>query len=213
MPTRMPMFPLGTPLLPGSILPLHVFEPRYRQMIADCLAGDGEFGVPLITRGREVGGGDERAMVAAVARIARHETYADGRMGLIAVGTRRVRVVEWLPDDPYPMAAVEEHPDTDEDTAAGDETTMRFLGACHAQTRRVLAMASELGESVPDPETEIASEPGLAAYHLASMAPLGPLDRLRVLSAPSVRERFAVLAQCLEDAEAMLRFRLGAPPP
>ena len=60
----LPMFPLGTVLLPGAVLPLHVFEPRYRQLVQDCLAGEPEFGVVLIERGSEVGGGDQRATSA-----------------------------------------------------------------------------------------------------------------------------------------------------
>ncbi|MGI9644583.1 MAG: LON peptidase substrate-binding domain-containing protein, partial [Ilumatobacteraceae bacterium] len=61
----MAMFPLGMVLLPGGVLPLHVFEERYRRMIVDCLQTDGtpEFGQALITHGSEAGGGDERAMV------------------------------------------------------------------------------------------------------------------------------------------------------
>jgi Lon protease-like protein len=65
----LPMFPLGTVLLPGGVMPLHVFEPRYRQMIKDCMASDAEFGVTLIERGSEVGGGDVRSEVGTVARI------------------------------------------------------------------------------------------------------------------------------------------------
>ena len=68
--TRMAMFPLGTVLLPTGILPLHVFELRYRRMIEECLAADTpEFGVVMIERGREVGGGDQRSHVGTVARI------------------------------------------------------------------------------------------------------------------------------------------------
>ena len=63
------MFPLGTVLLPGAVLPLHVFEPRYRALVADCLAGEQEFGVVLIERGSEVGGVDVRRDIATVARI------------------------------------------------------------------------------------------------------------------------------------------------
>ena len=68
----MPMFPLGQPLLPGAVLPLHVFEPRYRQLVQDTLADDvnpPEFGVTIIERGWEVGGGDHRGMIGTVARI------------------------------------------------------------------------------------------------------------------------------------------------
>ena len=72
----MPMFPLGTVLLPGGVLPLHVFEPRYRQLVVDCLAddtADPEFGVTLIERGSEVGGGDQRTTVGVVARMVQVE--------------------------------------------------------------------------------------------------------------------------------------------
>ena len=65
----MPMFPLGTVLFPYAVLPLHVFEPRYRVMTRRCLDGDREFGVVLIERGSEVGGGDVRFGVGTIARI------------------------------------------------------------------------------------------------------------------------------------------------
>jgi uncharacterized protein len=78
----MPMFPLGSVLLPGGVLPLHVFEPRYRQMVIDCLQQDGtpEFGQALITHGREAGGGDERATIGTVAQLIQIEALVcDGR--------------------------------------------------------------------------------------------------------------------------------------
>src|SRR5262249_43335827 len=67
------MFPLGNALLPGGMLPLHVFETRYRVMVRELVGGDGEFGVVLISRGHEVGGGDTRENVGCRARIARAE--------------------------------------------------------------------------------------------------------------------------------------------
>ena len=66
----MPMFPLGTVLFPHMGLPLHVFEARYQALTRDCLDGNGEFGVVLIERGSEVGGGDTRFGVGTVALIA-----------------------------------------------------------------------------------------------------------------------------------------------
>src|SRR5260370_38243553 len=66
---RLPMFPLGTVLLPFAHLPLHIFEPRYRALVKDCTPGDGEFGVVLIERGHEVGGGDVRFEGGPVAHI------------------------------------------------------------------------------------------------------------------------------------------------
>src|SRR3546814_19261198 len=107
----LPMFPLGSAVVPGAGLPLHVFEDRYRALMKDCMAGDREFGVVLIERGSEVGGGDVRADVGTVARIAEASELPDGRWALIAVGDRRIRVTSWLPDDPYPRAAVEPWPD------------------------------------------------------------------------------------------------------
>src|SRR4051794_19374446 len=105
---RLPMFPLGTVLFPYATLPLHVFEPRYRMMVRTVLRDDHEFGVVLIERGSEVGGGEARFEVGTVARIVHAAELDDGRFALTAVGLRRLRVTEWLPDDPYPQAVVEE---------------------------------------------------------------------------------------------------------
>src|SRR3954447_12098654 len=102
----LPMFPLGSVLLPSVFLPLHVFEPRYRALTEHCLAGEREFGVVLIERGSEVGGGDVRSPVGTVARILEAVQFDDGRWALGVVGTRRVRVTAWLDDDPYPRAEV-----------------------------------------------------------------------------------------------------------
>src|SRR5258708_27579797 len=102
----MPMFPLGTVLFPHALLPLHVFEPRYRLMTQRVLRGEGEFGVVLIERGSEVGGGDTRFGVGTVARIVRAQELPDGGYALATVGLRRIRVTRWLADDPFPRAEV-----------------------------------------------------------------------------------------------------------
>ena len=117
---RLPMFPLSAVLFPHAELPLHVFETRYRQLTVDCLAGDGEFGVVLIARGSEVGGGDQRVGVGTVARIEKAAPLADGRWFLVARGTERITVSEWLPDDPYPTAMVEPKETTDAAVAGPD---------------------------------------------------------------------------------------------
>src|SRR3954454_16073722 len=105
------MFPLGTVLLPGAFLPLHVFEERYRALVAACMAGTPEFGVALIERGSEVGGGDARFDTGCVARIIEARELPDGRFAVATVGDRRIRVRSWLPDDPYPRADIDEWPD------------------------------------------------------------------------------------------------------
>src|ERR1700722_18532641 len=100
------MFPLGSVLFPFEMLPLHVFEERYRQMIASCLAGDQRFGVVLIARGSEVGGGDVRHDFGTIATIEVASPTPDGRYGVLARGGERLRVESWLPDAPYPRALV-----------------------------------------------------------------------------------------------------------
>lgn len=201
----LPMFPLGSVLLPGMVLPLHVFEERYRALVRDCLAGSREFGVALIERGSEVGGGDIRAMVATVAQILQAEELPDGRWGLVAVGTRRVRVVEWLPDGPYPLAMVEEWPDA----LAADGAELRALyDAQVASLRRVLAMAVELGVEA-SPMVELSEDPAEGSFHLGVLAPLGPLDRQRLLTAPGPMERLILLEDMLADQLLMLEARLA----
>src|SRR5580765_5978986 len=108
---EMPMFPLGSVLFPS------LFLPRYRALAKHCLAPEREpeFGVVLIERGSEVGGNDVRTSVGTVARVLEAAELDDGRWVLGTVGTRRIRVVEWLPDDPFPRAVIE---DWDDEVAA-----------------------------------------------------------------------------------------------
>jgi uncharacterized protein len=206
--TTLPMFPLGSVLLPGMAIPLHVFEPRYRQLVHHCLAsteeGAGpEFGVTLIERGSEVGGGDVRTDAGTVARIVEAAMLDDGRWYLVVVGTRRVRVARWLDDDPYPRADVEDWPDADEGAPAEgvDELT--------AALRRVLALRAELGEAAPPATLLLAEDPTLALWQIAGAAGIGPLDLQSVLVAPSVADRRALVAELLTDAEEVLRAQLG----
>ena len=142
------MFPLGSVLLPGMLLPLHVFEDRYRQMVDDVLAASAggrerpaEFGVCLIERGSEVGGGDVRSDVGCMARILEGQQTDDGRWALLSVGDRRVRITEWLVDDPYPMAIVEDWPDPAMPTPPDDqlddiERTVRRVACWPASSAR-----------------------------------------------------------------------------
>lgn len=200
----LPMFPLGSVLVPGAVLPLHVFEPRYRQLVADCLTGEPEFGVTLIDRGSEVGGGDQRSMIGTVARIVQVAELPDDRFAVVAVGARRIRVNAWLPDDPYPLADVDDWPDEPADGAELEP----LVREVERDVRRLLALAIELGDTSADAAPEIATDALLASYHLIAMAPLGPMDRQRLLAAPGPRERLAGLHELTADLEAMLRFRL-----
>jgi Lon protease-like protein len=199
----LPMFPLGTVLVPGAVLPLHVFEPRYRTLVADCLAGEPEFGVVLIERGSEVGGGDVRRDVGTVARVTELAELPGERYALVTVGVRRIRVVRWLADDPYPRAEVEDWPDVldADDGPPLEEVSVRL--------RRVLALQAELGEPAPPATAELSDDPILATYHVTALAPLGPDARYRLLSAPGPAARRTLLGSLLAEAEETLRFRLS----
>jgi uncharacterized protein len=210
----MPMFPLGSVLLPGGILPLHVFEPRYRDMIRECLRADGEpeFGQVLISRGWETGGGDDRAMVGTVAQMLQVEAIDENRYALIAVGTRRLVINAWLPDDPYPIADVDDWPDVDPDAAG----LALDVAASHARVRAARSLAAEVAALVGDVpadgggvDDEISDDPLLATYHLSTLAPIGPADRFRLLAAPGPAARLDLLDEILDDVEAMLKFRLS----
>ncbi|MEI8240684.1 MAG: LON peptidase substrate-binding domain-containing protein, partial [Actinomycetota bacterium] len=94
--TTMPMFPLGSVLMPGRLLTLHVFEPRYLALVHACLDAEAhEFGVVLIERGNEVGGGEQRLDVGTVARMMEVAQTDDGRYAVLAIGTRRIVVPQW----------------------------------------------------------------------------------------------------------------------
>ena len=198
------MFPLGTVLVPSAGLPLHVFEPRYRALVRDCLAGDKEFGVVLIERGSEVGGQDVRTDVGTVARILEAVELPDGRWALATVGVRRVRVLEWLPDDPYPVAELVDWPDPD----PGDGYEVA-LTDCTARLRRALALAAEAGDATAPATIELSADPVLASYQATAVAPLGPFDRQRLLTADTPEARVAQLAELLRDAIDLLELRLG----
>ena len=201
----LPMFPLGTVLLPGSILPLHVFEPRYRALVHDCLAGAREFGVVLIDRGSEVGGGDVRTDVGARARIVQAQELDDGRWAVLAVGLQRLRVREWLEDDPYPRADVEDWPEGDDPA----EPSAPVLADVVIRLRRVLALAAEAGDVSFPASLDLSDDPVLAGYQACAAAPLGPHDQRRLLAAASPAARLVLLDDLLTGAEEVLAFRLG----
>lgn len=207
---RLPIFPLGTVLLPYGLLPLQIFEPRYRALMADLLVEPArtrddnvELGIVLIERGHEVGGGDERSSLGTIARIVRAEQLADGRWFILAAGSRRFRVVEWLPDDPYPLADVEDL--AAEGWQAGAD---RQLHEAEREVRRAIGLAGELGEAVSQPE--LSDDPVVASWQLCNAAPLGAFDRQRLLAVGDVGERLTLLAELARDAASMLAFRLGA---
>lgn len=219
------MFPLGSVLLPGMALPLRVFEPRYRVLVDTVLLADEpEFASVLIERGSEVGGGEVRTTVGCVARILEMARHADGQVSLLAVGTRRIVVEQWLEDDPFPRALVRDWPDDPEasdgagEASGTDGPEAADLGPaidrCAATVHELARLAVEIGLVDGDPteldqRPALSDDPSLRVYQLATLSPLGPLDRQRVLSTPALRVRVALLEELLEDQRIVLEAQRG----
>jgi Lon protease-like protein len=193
--SELAMFPLGSVLFPAMPLALRVFEPRYLQMLQDLLPdGPAEFGVVLIERGQEVGGGVKRFSTGTVAQIAELKV-ADGALAVLAEGTRRVEVVEWLAEDPYPRARVREPAPLQWDEALGERRDQT-----EGLVRRTLARASEFEDLAWSPAVQLSDDPVDALWQLAAIAPLGPLDQLRLLSCTTARELLDAIFAATQDA-------------
>jgi Lon protease-like protein len=179
------MFPLGSVLFPSMPLALRVFEERYLAMLAHVLQDEpSEFGVVLIERGQEVGGGEKRFDVGTVARIAQLES-AEGFVALVAHGTRRIRIEEWLPDDPYPRALV-----TELDELDWDASLEPVRDRVEQSVRRSLAVGAEFGDVQYSATVELEDDPVDAAWQLAGIAPLAELDQLQLLRSGSLLDLF-----------------------
>ena len=195
----LPMFPLGSALLPGNLLPLQVFEPRYLTMLRDVAGGEGRFGVVLIERGYEVGGGDQRFAIGTVASIEQLQPTADGRIRLLVRGEDRFEVVHWLPEDPYPRAEVRRLPDLE----WSSEHTPRLADTEHV-VRRALVVVSEYRAPLWSPDVELSQDPVTRSWQLAGIAPLGALDQLALLRSSSVEELLERTAQMTTEALDLL---------
>lgn len=203
------MFPLGTALLPGEELPLRIFEPRYRQMLTDCLDGPRRFGPPrfgvvLIARGSEIGGGDVRHDVGTFAMIDEVAREPDGRAVLTCTGGGLFEVIEWLPDDPYPRARVRSLPgrrgtadDRDRLLAIG-ATIREVIGEAYARR------GADLPAAIPAFDAADLDEVGVFGW--AARLPIGPADRQSLLEAPDRASQALVLADAVDGIAARVRF-------
>ncbi len=232
-PATIPMFPLGRALLPGESLPLRIFEPRYRMLLTDTLdeyrtlldrreedprapepvLRPPGFGVVLISQGHEVGGGDARYDVGTYADIAQMSRRPDGQAALSCVGGNRFRVVEWLPEAPYPRATVQPLPTppvTVEHRAAFGLLCARVVTLLEdfADDRGVAAIelnpVERLVIDLTSLDADLAVELGVAGW--AARLPIGSSDRQSVLEADDADTQLRIFDDAIDGLAAAVAF-------
>ncbi len=174
---QMPLFPLNTVLFPGMVLPLHIFEPRYRLMIQRCIKLEQPFGVVLIREGSEVGGPAVPHDVGTTAVITQANWLPDGRIDIQTVGQERFRIHGVRQQEPFMVGLVEDYPleGADDPGAVGLADSLRL--GLHAYLD-ALARATEAEVSLGD-----LPEAGLPlAYFAAIMLPLPLEDKQSILA-------------------------------
>lgn len=195
-----PMFPLGSVAFPMTPLALRIFEERYLVMLGRLLdEDDPQFGVVLIERGHEVGGGEHRFGVGTLARVER-VVPQEGAIPVVARGTTRFEVLEWLDDDPYPRARIREI-----DGLQWNEALQPLLDEAEAIVRRVLARAATVQRTAWDADVELSDEPLARAWQVAAIAPLGELDQLQLLRATTAGGLLRATIDLTLAAEELLR--------
>lgn len=206
-----PLFPLGSPLFPGMVQQLHIFEPRYRALVADLLEGvetgsPAVFGVVAIREGFEVGADGARALadVGCVAHVRGIATLPDGRFELIVVGFQRFRLDQVIEDrTAYLQAQVSWVPELLGPAAAESVEPVR---ASFAAYRADLARD---GEDVGD--LDLPDDATLLSYAIGAAMVLPVADRQRVLAAGTTTDRLEVLRHLLIRERQVLQ-RLHAVP-
>ncbi|MGN6502273.1 MAG: LON peptidase substrate-binding domain-containing protein [Pseudolysinimonas sp.] len=190
-----PMFPLGSVLFPSVAIPLRVFEPRYLTMVGRLLdEEEPEFGVVLIERGSEAGGGDQRASVGTMARLVSVAAGSEDLL-IVGVGTRRFTVERWVDEDPYPQAELSTLPEID-----WSEALAPLRAEAEAVVRRAIARVAEPDS---DADVELSDDPAEAVWQLAAIAPLGEYDKYTLLRSTSMEGLLRRMIDLTLEAEEL----------
>lgn len=212
---EIPLFPLNTVLFPGAPLPLRVFEPRYRAMMADLLGDDipdgpggppdapASFAVARIREGLEVGGRADTHDVGSLASVEWVRVDADGTIDLLVRGARRFRIERRLPDDPYPLI---EATVLGEPPGARADEALRFAQLAAVRYGEAVAL---LLRSEPE-EVALPDDPVAASYVFAASLSVELHVLQMLLEIPTASERL-VRAATIARAEANLLSVVGPP--
>ena len=212
MSTRLPLFPLGSVLFPGLVLPLHIFEPRYRQLIEDLLAGPEprQFGVIAIRRGRETGVDGVSALfeTGCTAVLRQAERLDDGKFDVVAVGGQRFRLGELADPAPYLSGAVELLPDEVGDHAEA-ELAARAVQRLFRAYLDLLAQRGGVRVTVSD----LPDEPVLLSHLVAAAIVVDLPHKQRLLEEPDARRRLAAERSLLAREIRITRSLTTTPAP
>lgn len=195
----LPLFPLHVVLFPGRPLPLHVFEPRYRALLEECLADDRRFGVVAIRYGRAERGCADVYEVGTVAEIVRVERLPDGRSNIVTRGAERFRIQQLIRDDSYMSARVDLLDEPPADAAIGP-----LVAALRSQLDAYL-QAIGAGEQLAG---RLPSGPAALAWLAACAAELQLSEQQQLLEIDSLAERLRATMRFLRREQSLLR-RLG----
>jgi Lon protease-like protein len=204
MTATMPLFPLGTVLYPGLVLPLHIFEERYRQLVRDLLAGPEPrcFGVVAIRKGRETGIDGVAALHQIGCTATLHEVtpFEDGRYQLVTVGTQRFRLLALDQSQPYLQGEIDLLAEETGDEAAA---ALAARAVQQAFGDYLAALAAYRGTTITLPE--LPGEPVLLSYLVAATMIVDLADRQLLLAEPDAAARLAAERVMLTREIAMLR--------
>ena len=189
MPSRLPIFPLKVVLFPGTPLPLHIFEPRYKRMLADCLAADRRFGITPLS---DEHGAPEPGTVGCVAEVRVNQELPDGRSNIVVLGGSRFVLSRLLEESlPYPVALVQTFDDDPAtDPAAEDTSTLRRLFL------EYFAGLRQLNDTEPE-EPTLAEEARVLSFQVAGSLECDPGVKQRLLAERSTKRRVQALIQLL----------------
>lgn len=183
---QLPLFPLNVVLFPGMVLPLYIFEPRYREMIGRCLEEKSPFGVALIREGSEVGEAAVPYKVGTAARILRTQNESDGRMRITVVGTQRFRIEQLDTSHSYLSATVVPLPVTGGGTKLAAELMQRLRPKITDYVD-VLARASNQQISLD----RLPQDPKTLAFLVAIALQINNDEKQALLELPGVPEMLA----------------------
>ena len=211
MSETLPLFPLGAVLYRGMLLPLHIFEERYRQLVRDLLEGSDprRFGVIAIRKGRETGidGVHSLYEVGCVATLRRVEQLEDGRFDIITIGTQRFKLLSLDETRPYLQGEVELL-----DDVTGQVAAMPLVRTVQTAFRGYLDALTEWGGATVRIQ-ELPDEPTLLSFIVAAAMIIDLTERQGLLAEPDTLRRLNVQRALLSRETAMLRTTTSRPAP